>query len=183
MKRLISITLVFLFAISTLTACNEVFDKNSNESSITTIPNDISMDISSTSKDSSNEHSDTVSKSENEIFTKTTFIKCSDASQEPKYESVYKFNIDGTMIYSKNMLEGFFQSKAKYIIRNIKGKEDYQILYYHNDKNANAEVLFTVNINDKITNISSAPTSFIDEDEFNTTYTFQAEWNANVIED
>lgn len=111
------------------------------------------------------------------FYEETVYIKCGDVSEMPNYESVYQFKADGTMLYSKNIYSGFSQSEAEYYIRKYPDTVGYEIWYFYNGKIDYAVKLFTVDGNDTIGFADDAPTSFIDEIEFNTIYTFHKQWN------
>lgn len=164
---------------STSKQANAISEPNSSSGSMSS--NSSHGVISSISNSSSSEsNSDSVSVPEyiDTLFTADTFIKYCNASEEPNYESVYKFDKNGTVTYSYNMWEGFNQSSAKYFIRKFRSGK-YQILIYSDSKNK-AEVLFTVYNNKTIS--ADAAASFISENEFNQIYAFHTEWNKQAAE-
>ncbi|HAN20914.1 MAG: hypothetical protein A2Y15_02860 [Clostridiales bacterium GWF2_36_10] len=184
MVRIIFLFVMIVFGSGTLSACNVDFDNISKESLDIEFSIE-SDDISESPRETSDEISDIVSQNEPEFFDstfdETKFIKCSDVYDEPNYESIYKFTPEGTMIFSKNDLEGFIQSEEKYLVRTYKNRKGYEIWYYNNENKESVKKLFTVDGNDKISYQEKVPTSFINESEFNTIYSFHTDWNNNCF--
>ncbi|PKM60810.1 MAG: hypothetical protein CVU97_07590, partial [Firmicutes bacterium HGW-Firmicutes-21] len=98
MKKSLFLTVILVVVISLLlTSCNELNSDN------------ISDSVSEFSEISSVQTEDDISEQANpgDAFTDSSFnevvyVKCCDASDIPNYESVYKFNKNGVMVYSIN---------------------------------------------------------------------------------
>ncbi len=170
---------VFLtLALVVFSSCNNV--KKPSESS-KPHTSELTVPISESNSNTSSEvvsQADSIPEYIDTLFSADTYIKYCNASEEPNYESVYKFEKDGTMKYSYNMWEGFSQSEERYFIRKYRNGT-YQILTYSDSKDT-AKILFTVYNNIDIS--ADARASFISEKEFNTIYAFHLEWNKQAAE-
>jgi hypothetical protein len=182
MKKLAGIVIIFAFltaAILSFSSCN-----------------DISVEVSETISDYSEEESkeisdasavsETVSEESNQpeytdsYFEDDVFIKCCDVSSEPNYESVYRFATDGAVTYSQNMYEGFWQSTKRYFVRSYKNKPGYEIWTYEGTEKEEGEVFFSVTEDNQIKARHDSPCSFINQAEFNSIYSFHTDWNQNA---
>lgn len=178
--KLIFTAVIFTIALTFFSACEEVPVEPSD--SLTSSQAEISETKSKASPESSTSKAQQNTGSEpayiDTFFTEDTYIKYCNASEEPNFESVYRFDANGIVTYSYNMWEGFIQSTEKYFIRKYRNGI-YQIFTYKDSKDA-AKVLFTV-YNDK--DISAdASASFITEKEFREIYAFHQEWNKQAAE-
>jgi hypothetical protein len=181
--KLIVTTAVFLIiTLLVFTSCVETNDTSEQSSSQTSMrPDLISESNSNTSSNASSQAkstSETVPEYIDTTFSTNTFIKYCNASDEPGFESVYKFDKEGKMTYSYNMCEGFVQATDRYFIREYRNGK-YQIMTYTESIDT-PKVLFTV-FNDKDISADAAA-SFINEQEFNQTYAFHTEWNKQAVE-
>jgi len=179
--KIVFTAVFFLLALSAFSACMIMPGEkphgspSSQEASLSETP-EASETSSSTSKEPSNTYSEPAFV--DTFFAEDTFIKYCNASEEPNYESVYKFDANGTVTYSYNMWEGFIQSTEKYFIRRYRNGI-YQV-YIYKDQKENAKALFTV-YNEKDVS-ADASASFITEKEFFEIYSFHLEWNKQAAE-
>ena len=175
MKRLVIIILALCLNAGILCSCDDEVYNNSSASNVSGAVGNVSQ----IAVNSSNENSGSASSSDT-FFEKTMFIKNSEVSDIPNYESIYKFGSNGVMTYSINIYEGFSQSDAQYFLRKFPNKNSYEIWFYYNGKIDCAKLLFVIDEKNKITYNNNSPTCFINESEFNAIHNFHTEWNDNA---
>lgn len=117
---------------------------------------------------------------ESDKFNKTIYIKLCDVSDVPDYESIYKFMPDGSVKYSVNMYEGFFQDDAKYFIKKCGNGSMCEVYGYQSGKRDEAMLIFTICDDNSILSPTEAPASFINSEEFDKIFKFHADWNSGM---
>ncbi len=168
-RRLLSIIFMFCVITGLLCSCDDIVGNESSESTSSFAESEPEVSITDESS-ASPAHDDS-------NFSETVFIKCGNASEMPNYESVFRFNSDGTMLYSMNVYSGFSQSKAQYYLKSENINKGYEIWYYYNDKKEYAVKLFTCDYSGTLCNNDDISAYFIDEEEFDRIYAFHKEWN------
>lgn len=187
MKIFFSIALIFFLTIILLFASCDINDEDSKttesiKSEVSENVSDFSND-STESKDDFSEESSLPEESDEPLYTdmlfkEITYIKCCDYSDEPNYESIYKFDINGTLVFSTNQLEGFYQSHTTYFVRMY--EDNYEIHIYENLDSDSSKVLFSVDADNNITDEYLSTALFIDKNEFDKIYKFHNDWNERV---
>jgi len=187
MKTFFSIALIFFLTIILLFASCDINDEDSKttesiKSEVSENVSDFSND-STESKDDFSEESSLPEESDEPLYTdmlfkEITYIKCCDYSDEPNYESIYKFDINGTLVFSTNQLEGFYQSHTTYFVRMY--EDNYEIHIYENLDSDSSKVLFSVDADNNITDEYLSTALFIDKNEFDKIYKFHNDWNERV---